>query len=436
MAEIKKKIQELLKEKEVKVEQTENSTVSYEEYKKNEQAKEKEFDFAEIEKAKAEEEKKVAEESTVDIFKLDDELNDDELEKIEDRLKTAAEKGEDDVDLDAILKDINTTVLEETNEAEAGETVEMDETLKSYSIDKAMEELDKDDEVEDSDAELTKLLQDLENLEDEIEETEKVEEVLEEKDEEVKVEETKEEIVEEVKEETATEEVETEEVVTEDVEVETEDEDDDDEDKGETIELEEKDEEVEIVEEVKEEKAEDEVSAEKQEIERLKKQLEEMNRQLEEARSSKLEVVTIDATEEDCLARLAVLEERLKNAKRDYKINMKEYRPLKKVMADYERYQTKLRRKDAIVAKKKVALYGVNNYVDIDKEKAEKLANDLELLDGLRLSVSHCEEVINANKDRFPVLQHTNKILEEQIAHIESDIALTQATLEKIRNKK
>ena len=168
----------------------------------------------------------------------------------------------------------------------------------------------------------------------------------------------------------------------------------------------------------------------------MKAQLAELNRQLAEARSAKVEVVAIDMTEEECISRLEVLEERLKNVKKDYKTNAKEYRPLKKVMNDLERYQTKLRRKEAVVAKKKVALYGVNNYVDIDKEKAEKLANELELLDGLRLSVSHCEEVINANKDRFPVLEHTNQILEDQISHIEADIATTQATLQKIRDKK
>ena len=114
---------------------------------------------------------------------------------------------------------------------------------------------------------------------------------------------------------------------------------------------------------------------------------------------------------------------------------MKEYRPLKKVMNDLERYQTKLRRKEAIVAKKKVALYGVNNYVDIDKEKAEKLANELELLDGLRLSVNHCEDVINANKDRFPILEHSNQILESQIAQLESDLEQAQRTLRKIRER-
>ena len=104
-------------------------------------------------------------------------------------------------------------------------------------------------------------------------------------------------------------------------------------------------------------------------------------------------------------------------------------------MNDLEKYQTKLRRKDTMVAKKKVALYGVNNYVDIDKEKAEKLANDLELLDGLRLSVSHCEEVIEQNKDRFPILERTNKILEEQIEHLEADLAAANETLRKIREE-
>ena len=170
-------------------------------------------------------------------------------------------------------------------------------------------------------------------------------------------------------------------------------------------------------------------------MEELKAQLAELNRQLEIARTAKVEVVKIDISEEECVQKIELLEERLKNVKKDYKINMKEYRPLKKVMNDLERYQTKLRRKEAIVAKKKVALYGVNNYVDIDKEKAEKLANELELLDGLRLSVNHCEEVINANKDRFPILEHTNQILEDQIAHIEADLASAQETLKKIREK-
>lgn len=170
-------------------------------------------------------------------------------------------------------------------------------------------------------------------------------------------------------------------------------------------------------------------------IEALKAQLAELNNKLDQARNTKVEVVTINATEEECVARLEVLEERLKNVKKDYKTNMKEYRPLKKIMNDLEKYQAKLRRKENVVAKKKIALYGVNNYVDLDKEKAEKLAKEIELWEGLRLSVSHCEDVINANKDRYPILERTNKILEDQIASLEADIASTQATLQKIREQ-
>lgn len=199
-------------------------------------------------------------------------------------------------------------------------------------------------------------------------------------------------------------------------------------------------EEVEETEETLEEVVKPEEVGEKEDeskkvIEDLKAQLADLNKQLEEARGAKTEVVTINMTEEECVVRLEMLENRLKEVKKDYKTNLKEYKPLRKVMNDLEKYQTKLRRKDTIVAKKKVALYGVNNYVDIDKEKAEKLANDLELLEGLRLSVNHCEEVINANKDRYPILERTNQILEDQIAHIEEDIASTQATLAKIREQ-
>ena len=191
---------------------------------------------------------------------------------------------------------------------------------------------------------------------------------------------------------------------------------------------------MEIRPEVEEEK-DTRLDSAKEEIEALKAQLAELNKQLDEAKNNKVEVVSINMTEEECVNRLEVLEERLKNVKKEYKINMKEYRPLKKIMNDMEKYQTKLRRKENVVAKKKVALYGVNNYVDIDKEKAEKLAKEIELWEGLRLSVSHCEDVINANKDRYPILEHTNKILEDQIAHIEADIATTQETLKKIREQ-
>lgn len=172
-----------------------------------------------------------------------------------------------------------------------------------------------------------------------------------------------------------------------------------------------------------------------QEIEDLKAQLAEMNQKLEEAMTEK-EEVSVNMTEDECLARLATLEERLKSAKKDYKTNMKEFRPLQRVMKQYEKYIRKLRKKDAQLANKKISLYGVNNYVDLDKEKAENVLNESELVEGLRLSVSHCEEVINANKDRYPILEHTNNILENQISNLEEDIETTKQILAKIREKK
>lgn len=169
------------------------------------------------------------------------------------------------------------------------------------------------------------------------------------------------------------------------------------------------------------------------EVEKLKAQIAELNKQLES--KNNVNVVSIEMTEEQCEARLATLEERLKNAKREYKVNMKEYRPLRKMKNELERNQAKLRRKENAIAKQKLDLYGVNNYVDIDKEKAQKLTNEIEFYEGLRLSVEHCEEVINANKDRYPILEHTNNILEEQIANIEADIETTKIQLQKLRDK-
>ena len=174
------------------------------------------------------------------------------------------------------------------------------------------------------------------------------------------------------------------------------------------------------------------------EIEELKKQILNLSIQIQEIKNKPTDddekpIVLHYTTEDAYLERIAILEERLKSAKKDLKINSKELNPLEKVKRTLERDKVKLRRKYAIVAKKKVALYGVNNYVDIDKDKAEKLAQELELLEGLKLSVSHCEEVMNSNIDRYPILVHTNKILKENIANIESDIATLNKELALLR---
>ncbi len=133
--------------------------------------------------------------------------------------------------------------------------------------------------------------------------------------------------------------------------------------------------------------------------------------------------------------RLEKLKERLKINERDLKANRKEYTPLARVNRSLKRDQEKLRRKEAVIARKKVLLYGVNNYVDIDEEKAKKLSEDLDLLDGLRLSVQHCEEVMEQNKDRFPILESTNRILVDQNKQIKEDIAEVKAAIEKLNQE-
>ena len=134
-------------------------------------------------------------------------------------------------------------------------------------------------------------------------------------------------------------------------------------------------------------------------------------------------------------ARLKKLQARLKVNERDLRGNRKEYKPLARVKRNLERDQEKLRRREAIIARKKVLLYGVNNYVDIDEEKAKKLSEDLDLLDGLRLSVQHCEEVMEQNKDRFPILEKTNQILVEQNQQIKDDIAEVEAAIAKLKGE-
>lgn len=366
--------------------------IDYSQYKQLEQGDSKtytnEYNFEEINQAKAKREQEELEsKEDVDIFKLD---TDTELEEIEKRL---AEKNKEEV------KEVVAEPEVDAEEVKPAETSEDDDDLDSLLSEISNDVIEQEqEEIVSEPVKMSDTLsaynidEAMKKASEPIDEEDELDSLLDEED------------------ETDNQQPEIEEVKPVEDVVE------------------------EVVEPVQEEKKEDKDDSES--VAMLKAQLADLNRQLEEARTAKVEVVTLDMTEEECLKRLETLEERLKSVKKDYKTNMKEYRPLKKVMNDLEKNQTKLRRKETIVAKKKVALYGVNNYVDIDKEKAEKLANELELLDGLRLSVSHCEDVINANKDRFPILERTNQILEDQIAHIEADIESTNETLRKIREKK
>ncbi|MGN1162899.1 MAG: hypothetical protein ACI4T2_03170 [Christensenellales bacterium] len=157
------------------------------------------------------------------------------------------------------------------------------------------------------------------------------------------------------------------------------------------------------------------------EIERLKAELEEARA----AKPAEVEVKTVvnNMTEEECLAKLDELKARLKANEKEFKQAKKEYVPLRKIMKTLDNDKKKLRRKEAIVAKQKVVLYGVNNVVDIDQEKAQKLAEELDLLDGLRLSVQHCEEVIKNNEERIPLLEKNYNILLQENNNIKADIA-------------
>lgn len=179
-------------------------------------------------------------------------------------------------------------------------------------------------------------------------------------------------------------------------------------------------EEIEEEEEVEDAQPDEETLALMAEIERLKAELE-----AAKAQPAEVEIKTVvnNMTEEDCLAKLDELKARLKANEKEFKQAKKEYLPLSKIMKTLDNDKKKLRRKEAIVAKQKVVLYGVNNVVDIDQEKAQKLAEELDLLDGLRLSVQHCEEVIKNNEERIPLLEKNYNILLQENANIKADIA-------------
>ena len=140
-------------------------------------------------------------------------------------------------------------------------------------------------------------------------------------------------------------------------------------------------------------------------------------------------VKPVDADVERLEAELADAQERLRANEKELRQCKKEFIPLRKVKRTLENDEKKLRRKEALVAKQKVVLYGVNNYADIDEEKAKKLAEDLDLLDGLKLSVQHCHEVMANNEERYPLLEQIYNLLSTKNADLKEEVRRLQALL-------
>lgn len=161
----------------------------------------------------------------------------------------------------------------------------------------------------------------------------------------------------------------------------------------------------------------------KNELELMSQEREQLEKELEELRSRGDSNQKPYYSREYYENKLAELEAELKETEKDLRSNKREFIPLQRIKKSYDRDQEKLRRKEAIVAKQKVVLYGVNNYVDIDEEKANKLTQELDLLEGLRLSVQHCEEVMQKNKDRYPILERANAFLNKSHDELKTDIA-------------
>lgn len=166
------------------------------------------------------------------------------------------------------------------------------------------------------------------------------------------------------------------------------------------------------------------------EIEKLKAKNDELEKEL----AQKPEITSTTGIEE-YENRLEVLKERLSANEKELRKIKKEYIPLRKVSKTLESDERKLRRKEALVAKQKVVLYGVNNIADIDEEKAKKLSEELDLLEGLKLSVQHCEEVMAANKDRYPILESTYNILINNNETLKADIKATEEAIEKLKSE-
>ena len=158
---------------------------------------------------------------------------------------------------------------------------------------------------------------------------------------------------------------------------------------------------------------------------RLAEEKEKLAKELEDIRQAPVQVEETDKpyfTRDYYVSKLESLEKELADVNKELRANKREYNPIVKCKKALERDGEKLRKKEAVVAKQKIALFGVNASKNVHPEKKKKLDEEMALLKELKDSVLHCEEVINQNADRFPILEKTNKLLTKQVDRLTKEI--------------
>jgi len=124
----------------------------------------------------------------------------------------------------------------------------------------------------------------------------------------------------------------------------------------------------------------------------------------------------------DYTVKLQDLEERLRQNEKALRENNREFIPLRRIKNTLDRDLRLLRKREAIIAKQEVLVYGVNNISTVDPERIKKLEQDVKQLTGLQQSVANCETILNKNKDRYPTLENLDRVLRAQNEQIHRDL--------------
>jgi len=132
----------------------------------------------------------------------------------------------------------------------------------------------------------------------------------------------------------------------------------------------------------------------------------------------------------DYSLKLQDLEDRLRQNEKALRENNREFIPLRRIKNTLDRDLRLLRKREAIVAKQEVLVYGVNNISTVDPERIKKLEQDIKQLSGLQQSVANCETILNKNKDRYPTLENLDRVLRAQNEQIRRDLEEVKSAME------
>lgn len=140
---------------------------------------------------------------------------------------------------------------------------------------------------------------------------------------------------------------------------------------------------------------------------------------------------------------LTPAEKRLQKLEEEYRLSQKElknvadqYFPILKIKETMDNDLLKLNKKEASVAKQKLALYGGKNASDVPSAKKEKIDKDMQMIKNLKERINTSTKYLQQNENRLPDLEKNYKLIQKNLVKMKDEMDVIKSSMPWFVSKK